>query len=131
MIAVDTNVLVRLVVEDDKAQTDRAAKFIEKTIRRGESLYVSDIVLCELVWVLDRVYHRPRKDIVFVVGQIASSEHLAVDDAPSVVDALQSYVNEAGDFADYLILERALSAGCQKVATFDRALLKHPKFVAP
>ena len=56
MIRLDTNILVRFLVEDDKAQTRRVLSFLPKAIESDEPCYVSDVVLCKLAWVLERSY---------------------------------------------------------------------------
>ena len=60
MIALDTNVLVRFLVEDDKAQAAAAAALVKRSIAAGEALFVADVVLCEVVWVLEVAYKVPR-----------------------------------------------------------------------
>jgi len=52
MIALDTNVLVRFLVEDDKAQSARAARLVARAVSEDQPLFVSDVVMCETVWVL-------------------------------------------------------------------------------
>lgn len=56
MIALDTNVLVRYLVEDDPKQSAAAARAIERATARGEEIFIGQIVLCELVWVLSHAY---------------------------------------------------------------------------
>lgn len=67
MIALDTNVLVRYVVEDDAAQTAAAVAMIERAVERDEPLFVPQIVLCELVWVLSHAYRFNREEVVGVL----------------------------------------------------------------
>jgi len=64
LIALDTNVLVRFVVWDDEKQAARARARITEEIHAGRSIYVPDVVLCELVWVLGGAYDFPRAEIV-------------------------------------------------------------------
>lgn len=73
MIGLDTKVLIRQVVADDKSQTARAASCIEAAIQRGEKLYICLLVLCELVWMLKAAYRRDRSDIGAVVSTILKS----------------------------------------------------------
>ncbi len=56
MIGLDTNVLVRFLVEDDAEQAVRAKGVVRRAIERDEKLFVSDVVVCELAWVLERAY---------------------------------------------------------------------------
>lgn len=131
MIALDTNVIVRYLTEDDEEQADRAAALIEGAVVQGEQLFVAHIVLCELAWVLDRSYRRPRSDIVSAIRGILKSAQVLVEDSELVHLALARYESGIAGFADYLIRERASAAGCDEVATFDRKLLAEEGFVKP
>ncbi len=76
MLAVDTNVLVRFLVVDDVGQSERAAKLVGKAIDRGEQLFVSDLVLCEVVWVLRASYGFGRSEIADVLQRLLKATHL-------------------------------------------------------
>jgi predicted nucleic-acid-binding protein len=131
MIALDTNVLIRFLVEDDEAQSRRATKLIEGTVARDDQLFVSDIVMCETVWVLSSAYRFSRAEIVDALSQLLRARSLVFSSADSIARALDAYRKERGDFADYLIREHARSAGAETVATFDGALLKESGFSKP
>jgi predicted nucleic-acid-binding protein len=70
VIALDTNVLVRYLVEDDPAQARAAIALIEATIERGDRLFVAQIVLCETVRVLSYAYRFRREEIVAILRQL-------------------------------------------------------------
>ena len=131
MIALDTNVLVRFLVEDDLEQSKRAATLIERTVEADERLFISDIVVCELVWVLSGAYRFKREEIASTLGDLVRARHLRFDEPDAIARALGAFRAGAGDFADYLIREQARATGCDRVATFDRVLQKEPEFVAP
>ncbi|MEO8336743.1 MAG: type II toxin-antitoxin system VapC family toxin [bacterium] len=131
MIALDTNVLVRYLVEDDARQTALVAALIDRAIADDESLYVSHVVACETVWVLSVAYKVGRREIAAVLRNLFRARHLSFDSVDQLIRALDAYEAGKGDFADYLIREHARAADCDTVATFDRALLKEKGFVAP
>jgi len=131
MMALDTNVLVRFIVEDDKAQSARASRLIDGAIARNEALFVSDAVLCEFVWVLSISYHVPRAELVATLGQLVQTKELSFASTERVRRATSAYAIGKGDFADYLIREHARDVGCTSVATFDRALHMGAMFAAP
>lgn len=122
MIAVDTNVLVRLVLHDDEPQAKSAERLVMRARREQTSLFVSDIVLCELVWVLTRRAGLSRADIAAALDQLLRTELIVVADAAVAERALEAYQQGHGDFADYVIREHAMVAGAKEVVTFDRAL---------
>jgi predicted nucleic-acid-binding protein len=131
MIGLDSNVLVRFLIEDDKAQSQKAARLVARAVAREEPLFVSDIVLCETVWVLLSAYRVPRGEVAAILGRLLKAKHLSFADGDRLERALQSFIAGKGDFADYLVREQALAAGCSAVATFDRTLMKEKGFVEP
>jgi predicted nucleic-acid-binding protein len=131
MLALDTNVLVRFLVDDDEIQSSRAAKLVSRTIRGGEQLFVSDVVLCELVWVLRASYSFGRAEVAGVLQRLLKAAHLTFTDSDQLKRAAEAFASGKSDFADYVIREQARAAGCECVVTFDRALLKEAHFAAP
>lgn len=131
MIGLDTNLLVRFLVNDEPDQAARAAAFVDRAVSRHQELYVSDLVMCEVVWVLAGAYRIGRGKIAETVADLLRSPTLRFTDSDRLSRALRAFARGKGDFADCLILEHARDAGCTAVATFDRALLKEPGFLAP
>ncbi len=130
-IALDTNVLVRFLVKDDEAQTRRATKLIQEAVAVEEQLFIGDIVMCEMVWVLATAYGFSRAEIVDALSQLLRAKAVVFRSADRLARALDAYRKGKGDFADYLIREHALAAGAGTVVTFDGALLKEDWFTAP
>jgi predicted nucleic-acid-binding protein len=131
MIALDTNVLVRYIVADDREQAAIATDMIERAIDREERLFIPQVVLCELVWVLSHAYRFGRDEIVGVLQQLRRGAQMTIEGADEVRRATDAYAAQRGDFADYLIGERSVASGCSSIATFDRILLSDPRFAAP
>jgi predicted nucleic-acid-binding protein len=131
VICLDTNVLVRFLVEDDEQQSAEASRLIERAAESAKPLFVPQIVLCELVWVLSYAYRRRREEIVEVLQQLRRAAQLVIEAPDQVQRAIESYAAGAGDFADYLINERAVAHGCTTVATLDRALYSDKRFSPP
>lgn len=131
MIALDTNVLVRFLVEDDKAQSAKAAKLVARAVSEDEPLFVSELVVCETVWLLLAAYRVSRAEVGEILGRLLMAAHLRFNDVDRLSRALEAFIAGKGDLADYLIREQARAAGCENVATFDRVLLKETGFLAP
>ena len=129
MIALDTNVLVRYLVEDEMKQAAAAASLIARCVTQGEGLFVSDVVVCETVWVLSVSYHVGRKEIASLLRNLLRARHLVFRAVDQLIRALDAYESGKGDFADYLIREHARAAECEQVVTFDRVLLRERGFV--
>lgn len=131
MIALDTNILVRFLVEDDPAQTERARRTLQRAVESDTPCYISDVVLCEIVWVLETSYEFKKAEIGEALGKLLQATHLAFSARDQLYRALEAYSVGRGDFSDYMIREHARFAGCEAVITFERKLLKEPGFLAP
>ncbi|MBK7470612.1 MAG: type II toxin-antitoxin system VapC family toxin [Burkholderiales bacterium] len=119
MHAIDTNVLVRLLVRDDPRQIGIAEDFIEK------GAWVSHIVLVETMWVLDAVYERTAEQIGGAVERLLAHAGLSLQDADVVAAALVQFrARPSLGFSDCLVLEIARKAGHLPLGTFDRQLGK-------
>ena len=121
MLALDTNVLVRLLARDDAKQAARADTAIAK------GAWVSQWVLAEAVWVLDAVYERAPKQLIAALDLLLAHESLVLQDADVVAAALAQFrARPALGFSDCLVLEIARKAGHLPLATFDKALGRLP-----
>lgn len=119
MLAIDTNILVRLVVRDDSDQVRAAEQFVEK------GAWISHLVLAETLWVLASVYELSRAQIATAVDMLLNHQDLTLQDAEVVASALRHYRSRSTvDFSDCLVLEIARKAGHLPVGTFDRNFAK-------
>lgn len=126
MIAVDTNVLVRYLVQDHPAQSRIATQLLENAEAKGIGCYLSDVVLCEMVWVLASCYRHTRHQIVDILRRLLHTGMFSVDDPELVEEAVNVYATGRADFSDYLIVAQSQAVGVKKFYTFDRLLRKHP-----
>ena len=120
MAAVDTNVLVRLLVADDPAQTRRALAYLEA--RRP--LWVSTVVLVETVWVLTAVYGWSKAQILAMLETASNNRDFAFQSVETVRAAIAAYISGKADFSECLALELARAEGHLPFATFDKATAK-------
>lgn len=119
MRAVDTKVLVRLLTRDDPIQVQKAEKFI------SDGAWVSTLVLAECIWVLDSVYGLGESHLQVVVAMLLEHQHLVLQDADVVREALGNYSRHRGvGFTDCLVVALARKNGCVPLGTFDRKLAK-------
>jgi predicted nucleic-acid-binding protein len=115
MLAIDTNVLVRLVVRDDTGQVRAAEEFITR------GAWISHLVLAETLWVLDSVFELSREQVAKAVEMLLNHRDLTLQDADTVIAALGHYRRQSTvGFSDCLVLESARKAGHLPLATFDR-----------
>ena len=128
MIGLDTNVLVRYLVQDDAAQAKLASAAIESAAGRSERLRLAAVTLCELVWVLESAYDQTRADVARALEQIVRTADFDLEHADHVRTAIERYRSTAADFADALIGLVNEAAGCEYTLTFDRSLKRIPHF---
>ena len=113
-VTVDTNVLVRALVRDDVPQADAAAKLLKE----AELIAVTLPCLCELVWVLRRVYRFEREEIGAAVEALLDVGNVAVD--RMAVEAGLAVFTAGGDFADGVIAHQGSWLGGETFVSFDR-----------
>ena len=118
MIGLDTNVLVRYIMQDDPNQSPHSAKLIE-SLSVDAPGFVPLVVVVELVWVLSAAYNMKRAQIDQVLDTLLRTKELIVDRAEQVLKAQRAFNSSSADFADCLIERIAASAGCAKTMTFD------------
>jgi predicted nucleic-acid-binding protein len=124
MIGIDTNVLVRLIVNDDERQSQAAEDFIRGSASSGHRCYVSSIVLVETVWVLETAYGYRRAQLADAMTSVLEVEQFEFDSPADVAAALEEFRRSAVEFADCLLARTNASAGCEHTVTFDRRAAK-------
>lgn len=122
MTGIDTNVLVRYIAQDDPHQAEAASEFIESTCTPEQPGYINHIVLCEIVWVLQRCYKVSSEEALRIIEQILRTEQFQVQSPEVVWQALREARSGRGDFADNMNLAINKEAGCEQTVTFDKAL---------
>lgn len=120
MIGIDTNVLVRYLVQDDEAQSELASKFIEDSISVDEPGYITLVALVEVVWVLKSCYAVKKSELCTMIKMALETKQFLVEHAESCYRALKVFEQGSGDFSDALIVTISKDAGCSETMTFDR-----------
>lgn len=120
MPALDTNVLVRYVVQDDTAQLAAAKRLITRCVEEGQSLFVPVTVVLELEWVLRASFGYAKEDVLQVLSSLFSAAELILESERALEVALQLYREGSADFADCLHIALAAQAGEQPLWTFDK-----------
>ena len=124
MAALDTNVLVRYLVQDDAAQGELAARLIGRGVRAGNPLFVPVSVLLELEWVLRSAFGFEKSAVLTTLSRLLASFELSFQAEGAVETALAQYERGAADFADCVHAALASQAGQVPLWTFDKAAAK-------
>ena len=123
MTGLDTNVLVRYIMQDDPSQSPRATRLIE-ALQPDAPGFVPVVALLELVWVLSGSYGLNRAQVATVLDTLLRSKELVLDRAELVSQALHRYSANGADFADALIERIATAAGCTATMSVDAGAVK-------
>jgi predicted nucleic-acid-binding protein len=116
MKAIDTNILVRIIIKDDETQAKKALYYI----KQNAEIFISLLVLCELSWVCIACYDLKKNELVKIIDNILRTGEFNVESSETVWTALHEYRSTNADFSDCLIGAIAKHHGCSKVATFDK-----------
>ncbi len=123
MTGLDTNVLVRYIMQDDAKQSALATRFVE-SLSAASPGFVSLVSVVELGWVLSAAYGLNRAQLVEAFEALLRTKEIVVDRAETVWKALRVFQSANADFADCLIERSAAAAGCERTVTFDRGAAK-------
>lgn len=124
MPALDTNVLVRYIVQDDAAQAAAARRLIKRCIADGSTLFVPVTVVLELEWVLRSSFEFGKDDVLMTLSSLFSAAELTFESERALEIALQLFRKGLADFADCLHVALATQAGDQPLWTFDKGAAK-------
>ena len=122
--SLDTNVLVRLVVNDDAQQLAAARKVLAQYVKRAQSLFVPITVALELEWVLRSRYKFSKGDVLSTLSSLLMTVELEFQAEDALEQSLVTYEEGAADFADCLHLALARKGGGLPFLTFDSAASK-------
>ena len=115
MIALDTNILLRYVLQDHQRQSALATKLVEAELTEAAPGFVSLVVICEFVCALNRSYGMPRPRIMAFLELLADTSQLVVEDAEAI-----AALDRKSDIADAIIHHISRKHGCLRTLTFDR-----------
>jgi predicted nucleic-acid-binding protein len=131
MIGLDTNILVRYLVQDDPIQSAKAKEIIEGRLTEDSPGFVSIVAMVETVWVLERAYGLANREIAAAVERMLQTEVLVVENEQEVFTAMVALKQGRGSFADGLIAELGTRAGCVRTLTFDQKAVRLRGFALP
>ena len=124
MPALDTNVLVRYIVQDDPSQLAAAKRLISRFVTEGRALFVPVTVVLELEWVLRSSFAFSKEDVLMTLSTLLSAAELTFESERALEVALQLFRKGSAEFADCLHVALAAQAGEQPLWTFDKGASK-------
>ena len=128
MRGIDTNVLVRYLVQDDATQAKSATTFIEQHCTADDPGFIGHIVFCELAWVLESNYAQSRMQIATIIEELLQVVQMQAQEPEIIWRALNDYKKSNVDFPDHLLARINESSGCDTTFTFDKKAAKQIGF---
>lgn len=130
MIGPDTNVLLRVFIEEDDAeQAERARSYFVRAGSEGP-FHVNSVVLAEFAWTLAKPLKRNKDEILKYLVGLRDADDLEIEPRPTAWAAIEACRTGTADFADCLPAEINAELGCASTATFDAKALKSRRFSA-
>jgi predicted nucleic-acid-binding protein len=126
MQGLDTNVLVRFLLRDDRGQAERAKAAIERAVAAEEMLLVSLQTLLETEWVLRAGGGFEKSAIIAAFRLLLETRELHIENEEAVEQAVYTFENSGADFADCLVLAQYQRLGCRSMLTFDKRAARLP-----
>jgi len=121
LIALDTNILLRFLIDDDREQVEAARSLLEQLTPERPGFVCREVTL-EVVWVLERSYGFSRDRIATALEQLVSGDALRFEAGDDVIRAAYGYRRGGAGFADRMIAAAARRSGADALYTFDRRL---------
>ena len=126
MIGLDTNVVLRLLLNDDPAQNDRLDALLQAHGQAPGALLITDVLLAEVFWTLRSAYAQDKPALLRALQGLLEEASIAFEDRQSVADAVAAYEAGPCGFADCLVAAKNQRLGSSFTATFDRRMARLP-----
>jgi predicted nucleic-acid-binding protein len=128
MKALDTNVLIRFLIEDDPQQAAIVHQLFRDAEQSGQAMRVTSLVLLESIWVLESVYQVSRSAILDTISELLALPVLEIEQQPAIRRFIESARTSSVDLSDALIGHCARGSGCEVVLTFDKEAARSELF---
>lgn len=119
MIGIDTNVLLRLLLDDEPAQAARIETWLAGLPQTASQVHIADGVLAEATWVLASVYQQPKAMLLTALQALLDEPMFNFEDRQALAAAVQAFKTASCGFSDCLIVAKNLALGCASTVTFD------------
>jgi predicted nucleic-acid-binding protein len=128
MRGLDTNILVRYLMNDDAGQAQIVDRLLADCRTQGETLFIPVIVVCEMLWVLDRVHGQTKEEMIRALEELLELDIFKFEQEFVIRQSLIQYRRGKATLPDYVIGEISRQAGCRDTVTFDRVLSRAPGY---
>lgn len=119
MKTIDASILIRYFAEDDKKKTDRCERLLERAIKGEIDLYILDIVIAEVVWVLESFYQFDRLKIRECLMRVLNTPHINFQSKSIISEAVSTYADKNIDFIDAYQVAFMRNKGIKTIFSYD------------
>lgn len=126
MIGIDTNVLLRLLLDDEPAQSARIEAWLASVPAAAGQIHIADVVLAETAWTLASAYRQSKAELVKGLRALLAEPVFSFEDRAAVEAAVAAFAAAASGFPDCLIVAKNQSLGCAATVTFDKRMRRLP-----
>src|ERR1700722_1723922 len=128
MVGLDTNVILRYLLQDDPKQTPLANHIVDQVLSQENPGFITLVTVLEIVWVLRSLLKQTRTEIATHLENLLAADTLEVQNEQQVFEAVFALRRGTGEFEDALIGALNAWAGCPHTLTFDKRALRLPYF---
>ena len=122
MIGIDTNVLLRLLLDDDAMQARRIDALLAAHGTQAGAVHVADVVLAETLWTLVSLYQQPKPALIEALRSLLNEPVFSFEDPAAVTTAVAAFEHASCGFSDCLIAAKNRAMGCEFTASFDKRM---------
>ena len=122
MIGIDTNVLVRLLLDDDPAQSARIDTWLASLPATVGQVHIADVVLAAATWTLASAYQQPKPELLKALRALLAEPMFNFENRAAVTAAADQFQAATCGFPDCLIVAKNQAMGCEATVTFDKRL---------
>ena len=116
----DTNIFIRFLTDDVPAKADACEKIFKKAVEKEETLFTTDLVIAEIVWVLESFYELPKKEIQDKVEKILNTPNLICPHKDQILSALVLYSEKNIDYIDACNALTLKEKGIEELYSYDK-----------
>jgi predicted nucleic-acid-binding protein len=128
MVGLDTNVILRYLLQDDPKQTPLANHIVDQVLSQENPGFITLVTVLEIVWVLRSLLKQTRTEIATHLENLLAADTIEVQNEQQVFEAVFALRRGTGEFEDALIGALNAWAGCPHTLTFDKRALRMPYF---
>ena len=120
----DTNLFIRFFTDEPAVQAQKSKRFLGEVSKGKYNLFICDLVIAEIIYVLESIYNLNRGNIVEKILAIAEIDNTVIENRSIILRALDLYEEKNIDFTDAYLASHFIKNNCNTVATFDKDFKK-------